>query len=497
MIDLLHNQAQTRPTAPFVLYEQESYDFASMDDIALRGAAWLTQRGVRPGDHVMLAVSNRPLFLFYWFSIAACGAVCVPISHDTFGESLHYMATQSDSSLILTETGEAMRMADTLADTGIPIVAFESEAAFRHEVSRFEPVTVLPVKSGAPVAILYTSGTTGLPKGVVIPAAAYHAIGRKIVEAISITAQDRILTFLPLHHANPQMYSLMSCLTTGCSMALATRFSASRFIEQVEHYGATGFTYVGTVLSILAKEIQHDVRSSLRFCVGGGAPRAIWQELAPRLHVSIHELYGMTETGGMVTINTGEKNRFGSVGVSRDDFDVVVLDDDDNIVYEGVGEIAVRPRSPNVMNSGYYKKPEETAKATSNLWFHTGDLGRFDADGFLYFEGRKKELIRRAGEMISPVAIELCALKHSAVADCAAVGVPDLIMEEEVKLVVVARGELQPGVLITFLEQSLPKHMIPRYIEFVQQIPKTPTQKVQRFKLTSVTDATHDLKRRG
>lgn len=499
MINQLHQLAQNRPTDDFVLYEDQRYDFATMAEIACRGAAWLAAQGVQPGDHVMLAVSNRPLFLFYWFALAARGAVSVPVSHDTFGESLRYMATQSESKLVLTEAGERERIAQTLAaDSGVPVVAFDSEAAFRAEVAAFAPASLQPAKPSTPVAILYTSGTTGLPKGAVIQIASYEAIGRKIVEAIGVTARDRILTFLPLHHANPQMYSLMSCLTVGCSMALVPRFSASRFLQQVERYRATGFTYVGTVLSILAKEIQQDAPSTLRFCVGGGAPRAVWQELAPRLHVRVHELYGMTETGGMVTINTREQYRFGSVGTRRDDFDVAVVDDDDNVLADGaVGEIVVRPLRPHVMTSGYFKKPEETLKASSNFWFHTGDLGRFDGEGFLYFEGRKKELIRRAGEMISPVAIELCALKHEAVADCAAVGVPDPVMEEEIKLVVVRRAEVEPADLAGFIAQALPKHMVPRYVEFADQIPKTPTQKVQRFKLVACGAATHDLKRRA
>jgi acyl-CoA synthetase (AMP-forming)/AMP-acid ligase II len=133
----------------------------------------------------------------------------------------------------------------------------------------------------------------------------------------------------------------------------------------------------------------------------------------------------------------------------------------------------------------------------SNLWFHTGDLGRFDADGYLFFEGRKKELIRRAGEMVSPVTIELGALKHPAIADCAAVGVPDPILEEEIKLVVVRRSAVLPADIVAFLAHSLPRHMLPRYIEFVSEIPKTPTQKVQRFKLSGLSAAVHDLKQRA
>jgi crotonobetaine/carnitine-CoA ligase len=291
------------------------------------------------------------------------------------------------------------------------------------------------------------------------------------------------------------MYSVMSALTVGCSIALVKKFSASRFLQQVHHFNATGFTYVGTVLNILTKELVDPVQSSLRWCVGGGAPRLVWERLEKVLPVRVHELYGMTETGGLVTINSNRAYRFGSVGAARDDFDVAVLDSDDARLPPGaIGEIAVRPREPSVMTSGYFRKPDETLAAQRNLWFHTGDLGRFDSDGFLYFEGRKKELIRRGGEMISPVEIDLTALKFAHVSDCAAVGVPDEILEEEVKLVAVPRDGFDAQALLAFMRESLPRHMVPRYLELVDAIPKTPTQKVQRFRLVANSPATIDLK---
>lgn len=494
MIDQLLRQAATQPDAPCILFEDQVYDFSTVAHLALQGATWLEHMGVQPGDHVVIAVSNRPLFLFYWFALAARGAVAVPVSHDAFGESLRYMAQQSNSKVLLTEDEELSRLSSDLTGTGIAVMSTPNEAGFISLVSALDPCALVELSPESPVSILYTSGTTGQPKGVVIPAASYKAIGEKIVQAIGITSADRILTFLPLHHANPQMYSVMSALTVGCSIALVPRFSASRFLEQVRHHQATGFTYVGTVLSILAKEINQPVSGTLRWCVGGGAPRTVWEDLAPRLGVQIHELYGMTETGGMVTINTREDYRFGSVGKSRDDFDVMLFDEHDNPVASGVGEIVVRPRKPFVMTTGYYEKPAETAAATTNLWFHTGDLGRFDSDGFLFFEGRKKELIRRAGEMISPVTIELAALKHPAVADCAAVGVPDAILDEEIKLVVVRRGDVEAQAILAFLALTLPRHMLPRYVQFTTEIPKTPTQKVQRFKLLNLPAPLLDMK---
>lgn len=498
MLDQLQTLARTRPDSVMVCFEDSQLSFGQVFEAATRGAAWLTQCGVQPGDRVVVATTNRPLFLFYWFSVLGCGAVAVPLAHDTFGEALRYALQQSGSRIVLTESTEQERLAGDLSPTGAQVLAMGSEQDFLDTAARYTPLPCPAVAPHTPLGILYTSGTTGLPKGVVIPAESYRAIGRKIVEGIGITASDRILTFLPLHHANPQMYSLMSVLTTGCAMVIAPRFTASGFSALVDRHRPTGFTFVGTVLSILNKHFVQAMPSTLRWCVGGGAPHAVWRDISAKLGVVVHELYGMTETGGMVTMNTRDSYREGSVGRARDDFDVVLLDDEDNLLDSGVGEICVRPRRAHVMTSGYFEKPEETVKSSTNFWFHTGDRGRFDEDGYLYFVGRKKELIRRGGEMVSPVAIELVALKHPAVADCAAVGVPDDILDEEIKLVVVAKNPsgcdalMQP--LAAHLAADLPKHMRPRYFQFVDEIPKTPTQKVQRFKLVQMQGTIFDVK---
>lgn len=501
MISRLLHIARTQAEAPFLLYEDQCWSFGAVADAALRGAGWLDTLGVQRGDRVVVAIGNRPLFLFTWFALLARGAVAVPVSHEMFGDPLRYIVQQSASRFLFCETPEQARFAADLRECDIAVRAFEDEAEFLGAIAAFAPAAadgLAQAEDHTAAAILYTSGTTGLPKGVVIPNRSYLAAGEKVTQAIGITRDDRILTFLPLHHANPQMYSVMSALTVGCSVAIVPKFSASKFLQQAEHFRATGFTYVGTVLSILAKEWAAPVQSPLRWCVGGGAPRAVWERLTGLLPVQVHELYGMTETGGLVTINAKVRYRFGSVGAARDDFDVVVLGNDGRILPPGqVGEIAVRPREPYVMTTGYFRKPEETLAAMDNLWFHTGDLGRFDADGYLYFEGRKKELIRRGGEMISPVEIELAALKFAHIADCAAVGVADDILEEEVKLVIVQREGFEAGALITYLREVLPRHMVPRYLEFVAEIPKTPTQKVQRFRLPGNSAATIDIRAAG
>jgi len=311
--------------------------------------------------------------------------------------------------------------------------------------------------------------------------------------------EDRCMIVLPLFHANPQMYAVMSALVVGSALIIRRKFSASGFFDDARRFAATGFTFVGTILSILAaRHTGKDVDHQLRFCLGGGAPRAVWKAVEERFGVRVHELYGMTEIGGWVTANRVADRRLGSCGRVRHDMDVRIFDSNDHEEPPGQdGEIVVRPSEPDVILSGYYKQPDKMVEATRNLWFHTGDQGCFDADGYLYFRGRIKELIRRGGEMISPVEIETVLRRLSGVIDCAAVGVDDDILGQEIKVVVVSETPtLSPVEITKHLAEHLPRFMHPRYVEFVQMLPKTETEKIQRHKIAHLNDTVIDLQGR-
>ncbi|MCG5238709.1 class I adenylate-forming enzyme family protein [Azospirillum doebereinerae] len=492
--DPLYARAAATPDRPFLLFGDRTITYGAMAALVDAAVKRLAGQGVRAGQTVAMMVGNRPGFLVAWFALSELGAIAVPINTALVGEGLRYLLEQSEASLLIAE--DAFR--DSLPALAPPLVPmderFEETAA-----TAWTPRQRLALSGGTANAILYTSGTTGLPKGAVISNACYELAGAHMAAALELTEADRILVFLPLFHANPQMYGVMSCLHAGAVLALLPRFSASRLLDDVRRYGATGFTYVGTVLSILAKrltEADHD--HTLRWAVGGGAPPSVWRDIEERLGIALRELYGMTETGGWVTMNTAAASRFGSVGAPRPDTEVQVVDADDNPVPPGVkGEIVTRPGRPGLMFDGYWKKPEATVAATRNLWLHTGDRGAFDADGFLHFDGRMKELIRRGGEMIAPAEIELALLKHPAVQDCAVVGVPDDVMGEEIKAVVVPRPGFVPRDVETFLQGRVPGFMIPRFVETRPEIPKTATQKVQRHLLLERLPSTVDLRPTG
>jgi acyl-CoA synthetase (AMP-forming)/AMP-acid ligase II len=266
------------------------------------------------------------------------------------------------------------------------------------------------------------------------------------------------------------------------------RFSAQEFFAHARLHRATGFTYVGTLLSLLNKSnpgLVHD--HEMKWCVGGGAPATIWNAIENRFGIAVRELYGMTETGGWVSMNTSKHSRFGSVGRARNGVEIAIVGADGAPVEEGKpGEIVARSLRPNVFFDGYWKEPELTAETMVNSWLHTGDLGVIDGDGYLYFVGRLKELIRRGGEMISPVEIELQLLKHPGIQDCAVIGVADEIMGEEIKAMIVPGEPIEPLDVRNFLSKRLPNHMLPRYIAFVRTIPKTATQKIIRHEVAAL-----------
>jgi crotonobetaine/carnitine-CoA ligase len=281
---------------------------------------------------------------------------------------------------------------------------------------------------------------------------------------------------------------VLAALVSDASVILAPRFSATRFWDDVRKYQATAFSYVGAVLPILLAQPDHpdDKDVPATKCFGGGAPKEVYEGVNQRFGLEVLELYGMSETGTWNTINRPGKGRVGSVGQAREGFEVKIFDNQDNEVPMGkVGEIVIRPMRPYTMFDGYYKLPEETVTCSSNWWFHTGDLGKVDEDGYYYFCGRKKESIRRGGEEIPPYDIEKEINKHPAVAECAAFGVGDPIMEEEIMVGVVLHSgqRVSPEEIIAWCKSRLPKFMVPRYIEFMEKLPKSASEKVKKVAL--------------
>jgi len=498
---LLAEKVRLQGDQKFLFFHDRHLTYRELDSISDRFSRVFREVGVRKGDHVAVMLPNCPEWIACWFGLAKLGAVLVAFNTQWKADGLEYALRQADVKNILLAAEFQGEFKKAAANPGLTTVIFDLAGARveiegSHSLSRIlaglpsDAIEGEAPRGGDPLIITYTSGTTGWPKAVVNPHRAYIAAAEDLRDYVELKPEDIIYTCLPLYHANPQAYCVLTALVTGGSIALAERFSASRFWQDIRAYRATAFSYVGAVLPILLSqpEREEEKGSSAKKCFGGGAPKEVHEEATRRFGLQVCELYGMSETGTWNTINRPGKIKSGSVGQVRECFELKIFDDQDNEVPSGrVGEIVVRPKRPFIMFSGYYKMPEETLQDFRNLWFHTGDLGRVDSDGYFYFCGRKKESIRRGGENITPYEIEKVFMDHPAVAEAAAVGVPDPILGEEIKVYVVLREgrSVKPPELIETCQERLPKFMIPRYLEFVSALPKTASEKIQKVSLKS------------
>ena len=501
MKTLLVEAVRLRGDKAYIFFRDRVMTYREMDLLSNRFSRVFLELGVRKGDHVAVMLPNCTEWIACWFGLAKLGAVLVAFNTQWKADGLEYALRQADVKYCLLAAEFQGEFKKAVENPGLTAVIFDLtgggvEIEGAHSLSHLlagvssEAAEGEPPKGADPLIITYTSGTTGWPKAVLNPHRAYIAAAEDLRDSVEMKPGDIIYTCLPLYHANPQVYCVLTALVTGGSIALAERFSASRFWQDIRAYRATAFSYVGAVLPILLSqpEREEERASPAKKCFGGGAPKEVHETATRRFGLQVCELYGMSETGTWNTINRPGKIKSGSVGEVRECFEVKVFDDQDDEVPPGqVGEIVVRPKKPFIMFNGYYKMPEETLRDYRNLWFHTGDLGKVDSEGYFYFCGRKKESIRRGGENISPYEIEKVLTDHPAVAEAAAVGVPDPILGEEIKVYVVLREgrSVEPRELIERCQEKLPKFLIPRYLEFVSSLPKTASEKVQKTSLKS------------
>jgi crotonobetaine/carnitine-CoA ligase len=499
---LLAERAGRLRDRPYLYFRERVLTYAEVALLSNQFANAFHGLGVRRGDHVAVMLPNCPEWIASWFGLAKLGAVLVAFNTQWKAEGLEYALRQSDVRCCLlahefqgefSKSGEhpdLTRVIFDLSGGASEIEGVLSLSSILSRASSDEPEGD-PPRGSDPLIITYTSGTTGRPKAVVNPHRAYLAAAEDLRDYVDIGSRDIIYSSLPLYHANPQAYCVLAALAAEGAIALAERFSASRFWQDIRAFRATAFSYVGAVLPILLSqpEREEEKDTPARKCFGRGAPKEVHEAVSRRFGLQVCELYGMSETGTWNTINRPGEIRPGTVGKARESFELKIFDDQDNELPPGrLGEIVVRPRKPFLMFSGYYKMAEETLKDCRNLWFHTGDLGKVDSEGYFYFCGRKKESIRRGGENITPYEIEKVLTGHPAVAEAAAVGVPDRVLEEEIKVYIVFREgqSVGPGVLIDWCAERLPKFMIPRYLEIVPRLPKTPSEKVQKVALKSL-----------
>jgi crotonobetaine/carnitine-CoA ligase len=353
---------------------------------------------------------------------------------------------------------------------------------------------------------IYTAGTTGPSKGCMLPQNYIVSLAQQVERAWERRGDDIVLTPLPLFHFNAISIAVVGTLVAGGSAVIERKFSVSNFWPEVTRTGATMVSMLGSLAILIANADDHpDQRGhKLRLCAAAPMPPdtdAAWRDRFGCKTFSAG--YGLTEASLISMLDAGEPNKPGAAGKpNRHDFDVQIVDDDDVEVASGeVGEIVCRPKRPNLMFTGYWNRPDATVEATRNLWFHTGDLGRVDEDGFIFFVDRKKDALRRRGENISSFEMEKTLFGHSGLRDVAVHAVPSELGEDDVKITVVLQdgAQLTEEELCRWMAERVPYFAIPRYVEFRDDLPRNPVGRVLKYQLRDegVTPATWDREAAG
>ena len=464
-------------------------------------AAALVQAGVVRGDRMAVMCGNRIEFLESFLGAGWLGVSIVPINTASMGPQIEYFLADSEAKLLVIEAAflERLKTAD-LGRTALREVWVVGEAAGDAALAweppagmrmvpypgNAAPIAPAAVQPGEPLAVLYTSGTTGPAKGVVCPHAQYFWWGLNSAEVLGVGADDVLCTTLPLFHINA-LNTFAQAALTGAEVVFESRFSASGFWPSMRASGATVVYLLGAMVPILLAQPQGDGEREhrVRLGLGPGVPEAAGQAFMARTGVRLLEGYGSTETNFAIA-TAPDSPRGGVMGWLRPGFQARVADDDDAALPPGeAGELLLRADEPHAFASGYFRMPEKTIEAWRNLWFHTGDRVVRDADGAFRFVDRIKDAIRRRGENISSFEVEQVLLSHPGVASCAVYPVRSELAEDEVMAALVARdGErVDPAELARFCASRLPYFAVPRYIDVLADLPRTENGKVQKFKL--------------
>ena len=510
------------PARPFVTTEGEgTQTFAECRASALAMAGSLRAAGVGAGDFVAVMAPNCGTAIHAWMGANLLGAVDVMVNTGYRGSPLEHALNLVQAKVLLAEVRflGVLREAEPQLEHLKRIVWFRLPDGEAREPAGFSRIELLPLASlsstppdlhdepeiSSLASIIFTSGTSGPAKGVMLPHAQAYALALQTVQGLRLTQRDTLYAFHPMFHTAGKFISLYAGLLSGAKVVLDRQFRAERWLARIRESGATATLAHGAMLEMVhaLPAAPDDADNPLERLMASPFPRRIAADFERRFGVRGVEVWGMTEINNPLWCPLDEPLRTGTCGkVNLDWAEVRVVDPETDVELPAgqVGELVVRPKRPWTMMQGYIGMPEKTIRAWRNLWFHTGDAAHVDADGWFHFVDRIGDRIRRRAENISSYEIESAAMLHPAVRECAALGVPSgYESDEDIKLFVA----LEPGQawapedLLEHLVRLLPHYMVPRYLQAIAALPRTPTNKVMKAELRDAAGDCWDRKAAG
>jgi long-chain acyl-CoA synthetase len=477
---------------PVFRYNGNDHAFGSVIDQTHHLAQAIRARGVQRGDRVLLLAKNKPEWIISALAALAAGAVLVPVNPALTAAEVSYIVEHCAPALVFTDDDLLGIVSAAAAPSAVVVFGGAGDQSWNSVVAEGGPEHAFAdCRSDDPAVIFYTSGTTGRPKGVLLAHQALVAITDVTCQNFQLQPGDSSLIPNSLSFIYPLMINCFSCIRSGATVVLQDRFHPEHALRAIEQQRITIFMGVPTMFTMMlnwAQDERVDL-ASLRFCVsaGSGLPWNVVQRFKERFGATLYDLWGQTEGTPITSYNpaTEPNGRPDSCGRALPGCAVRIIDDGGNdLPPDTVGEVLLA--GPNVM-LGYYKNPQATEDTLRNGWIFTGDLGKLDADGYLYIVGRIRDMIIRGGANIYPVEIEEALYAHPAILECAVVGVPDELYGEAVKACVVTRtGQpVSAEVLQQHCGQRLAGYKIPSIVEFLDELPKGPTGKILKRMLTS------------
>ncbi len=501
---------------PFLDVQGDLYSFADIQRESCRLANGLAALGVSKGQTVVSILDNSADAVLLWFALNKLGAVSVPVNTALKGEFLRHQIADTSAELVIAETEYAERIALVVEQLPqLKYVACRGAApksdlggrqllsleALRSDESSDPQVQVLPSDLSM---LIYTGGTTGPSKGCMISHNNACNEARQIIEAHGRTPESITWTPLPLFHLNATVTTVLCNLMIGARAVIYPRFSVSGFWPDIERSGANEANLLASMAPLLAgaadNEAMQRCRGKLNKVYSAPFPPELqqhWRERFGVRHTVGGAGFGLTECAIVTMLPFGAPDKPNCAGRRCDSFDIRVVDDNDvELPYGTPGELIVRPLKPHVMFEGYWNRPADTLKVMRNMWFHTGDIGKIDEDGFFFFLDRKKDYMRRGGENISGYEMEKTFADHPAIEEVAVHAVFSELSEDEVKVTAVLRegSTLSEEALCRWAIERVPYYAVPRYIEFRSELPRSPVGRILKYQLRDdgVTESTWD-----